>query len=127
MVAENFWVGVHRRFGVVILAPAYRKPTEHGVMLWIAAKKTEVYFDREGIKTGLVPASKSAELAGRDFGPEIAEYERYLQEHRFDSCPGEGPGIGSGIDEFGEGVPVPGWFTDEGWRRLHPGYRRHSR
>jgi hypothetical protein len=31
------------------------------------------------------------------------------------------------IDEFGEGVPRPGWFTDEGWRRMRGGYRFDSR
>jgi len=31
------------------------------------------------------------------------------------------------IDEFGEGIPRPGWFSDEGWRKLRAGYRFDSR
>jgi hypothetical protein len=31
------------------------------------------------------------------------------------------------IDEFGEGMPRPGWFSDEGWRRMRSGYRSDSR
>jgi hypothetical protein len=30
---------------------------------------------------------------------------------------------GSSIPEYEEGIPRPGWFTDEDWRRLHPGRR----
>ena len=30
------------------------------------------------------------------------------------------------IDEFGEGVPRPGWFTDEGWKRMRGRYRSNS-
>jgi uncharacterized protein YifE (UPF0438 family) len=33
----------------------------------------------------------------------------------------------SEFEEFGEGVPRPGWFTDEGWRRMRGGYRFDSR
>ena len=33
----------------------------------------------------------------------------------------------SELEEFGEGVPSPGWFTDEGWRRMRGGYRYDSR
>lgn len=33
----------------------------------------------------------------------------------------------SQIDEFGEGMPRPGWFTDDGWRRMRSGYRFDSR
>lgn len=32
----------------------------------------------------------------------------------------------SGINEFGEGVPKPGWFTDEGWRRMRGQYLSNS-
>ncbi len=31
------------------------------------------------------------------------------------------------FEEYGEGVPTPGWFTDEGWRRMRGGYRFDSR
>jgi uncharacterized protein YifE (UPF0438 family) len=31
--------------------------------------------------------------------------------------------VGPSIPEFEEGVPRPGWFTDEDWRKLHPGRR----
>jgi uncharacterized protein YifE (UPF0438 family) len=31
-----------------------------------------------------------------------------------------------GIDEFGDGVPQPGWFTDEGWKRMRGGYLSNS-
>jgi hypothetical protein len=31
------------------------------------------------------------------------------------------------IDEFGEGMPRPGWFLDEGWRRMRGGYRFDAR
>ncbi len=31
------------------------------------------------------------------------------------------------FEEFGEMVPRPGWFTDEGWRRMRAGYRFDSR
>ena len=31
------------------------------------------------------------------------------------------------IEEFGEGTPRPGWFSDEGWRRMRSGYRSDSR
>jgi hypothetical protein len=31
------------------------------------------------------------------------------------------------IDEFGEGVPRPGWFSDAGWRQMRAGYRFDSR
>ncbi|MFH1923065.1 MAG: DUF413 domain-containing protein [Planctomycetota bacterium] len=30
------------------------------------------------------------------------------------------------IDEFGEGVPRPGWFTDEGWKRMRGHYLSNS-
>ncbi|MFL5511042.1 MAG: hypothetical protein ACJ8CN_01215, partial [Gemmatimonadales bacterium] len=33
----------------------------------------------------------------------------------------------SEFEEFGEGVPAPGWFPDEGWRRMRAGYRYDSR
>ena len=33
----------------------------------------------------------------------------------------------SEFDEFGEGAPRPGWFTDEGWKRMRGGYRFDSR
>ncbi|GDY10509.1 hypothetical protein LBMAG52_39970 [Planctomycetia bacterium] len=31
------------------------------------------------------------------------------------------------IDEYGEGIPRPGWFSDDGWRRMRSGYRFDSR
>ena len=31
------------------------------------------------------------------------------------------------IDEFGDGVPRPGWCSDEGWKRMRSGYRSDSR
>jgi uncharacterized protein YifE (UPF0438 family) len=31
-----------------------------------------------------------------------------------------------GMDEFGEGVPKPGWFTDEGWKRMRGQYLSNS-
>ena len=37
------------------------------------------------------------------------------------------PGDWGDIDEFGEGIPRPGWFTDDGWRRMRSGYRFDSR
>ncbi|MEX2142445.1 MAG: DUF413 domain-containing protein [Pirellulales bacterium] len=30
------------------------------------------------------------------------------------------------IDEFGEGVPQPGWFTDDGWKRMRGQYLSNS-
>jgi hypothetical protein len=31
------------------------------------------------------------------------------------------------IDEFGEGIPRPGWFSDAGWRQMRASYRFDSR
>jgi uncharacterized protein YifE (UPF0438 family) len=30
------------------------------------------------------------------------------------------------VDDLGEGVPQPGWFTDEGWKRMRGQYRSNS-
>jgi uncharacterized protein YifE (UPF0438 family) len=30
------------------------------------------------------------------------------------------------MDEFGEGVPKPGWFTDAGWKRMRGQYLSNS-
>ena len=33
---------------------------------------------------------------------------------------------GPTISEFAEGVPMPGWFTDEGWKRMRGQYLSNS-
>lgn len=38
----------------------------------------------------------------------------------------EAPGEQQGIDEFAEGVPSPGWFTDEDWKRMRGQYLSNS-
>jgi uncharacterized protein YifE (UPF0438 family) len=30
------------------------------------------------------------------------------------------------IDEFGDGVPKPGWFSDDGWKRMRGRYLSNS-
>jgi hypothetical protein len=40
-------------------------------------------------------------------------------------APTSEPSLGD-MTEYGEGIPAPGWFTDEGWRRLRAGYRYDS-
>ncbi len=35
--------------------------------------------------------------------------------------------VASGQDWFGEGIPLPGWFSDEGWRRMRGHYLSNSK
>ncbi len=40
-------------------------------------------------------------------------------------CPAVENGL-SGVEGFGEGVPKPGWFSDEGWKRMRGQYLSNS-
>ncbi|HET6880609.1 MAG TPA: DUF413 domain-containing protein [Pirellulales bacterium] len=54
---------------------------------------------------------------------EIA-YVKYRMQQRKRRA--EQEALSGAIDEFGEGVPKPGWFSDEGWKRTRGQYLSNS-
>jgi len=61
--------------------------------------------------------------AKADSAHEIAYFKYRVLVNKQRSEATDGPG---GIDEVGEGVPKPGWFTDEGWKRMRGQYLSNS-
>ena len=56
--------------------------------------------------------------------PHEVEYFKYrmlLNQQR-----NEGLHAAQDINELGDGVPKPGWFTDEGWKRMRGQYLSNS-
>jgi len=49
------------------------------------------------------------------------KYRKLLNQRRGDTQP-----AAHEIDELGEGVPQPGWFTDDGWKRMRGQYLSNS-
>jgi uncharacterized protein YifE (UPF0438 family) len=49
------------------------------------------------------------------------KYRMLIKKHRNEDARFE-----HDIDEFGEGVPQLGWFTDEGWKRMRGQYLSNS-
>jgi hypothetical protein len=127
MQVGPYWIGVHNRLGLVIFSISEGRLTAETVLLWLVQQKAEVRFARAEVKAGLKPASAVPEFAARDFSAQIAEYERYLAAHPYVASLGVTEETPPDIQEFEEGTPRPGWFTDEGWRRMRGRYRYDSR
>jgi hypothetical protein len=119
------------------LASGSRRPTTDAQrhFLSVCRGQAEVITDHERAYMNfrkLVLLSKLSEKQVVDyrFSLEVPVEENTHEAKSQESAPSVQPSNNydwKEIDEYGEGVPRPGWFSDEGWRRMRSGYRFDSK